>query len=252
MADGCVERRVALGVTIVAQAVEPSGPIGPFGPTGYGGMLPNPIAVGGPLGDLSTALVRTRRCCWSSPSWRSPRRPFDSAGPRVSSVSSSSGCCSRSRSSWPRSVPRSSRGSVALVCVILGLSILPIAAAIAVLRYRLYEIDRIISRTLGYGVVTMTLAVVFVGGRPRTDGDPRARSPAATPSPWRPRRSSWRPSSSRSADASSAPWIDASTAARYDGERESPMPSPRDFVTRSTSTTSGSPGRHGRRCRAPR
>ena len=41
---------------------------------------------------------------------------------------------------------------------------IPIAAGIAILRYRLYDIDRLISRTIGWAVVTAILVGVFVGG----------------------------------------------------------------------------------------
>lgn len=40
----------------------------------------------------------------------------------------------------------------------------PITILIAISRYRLYEIDRIISRTLGYGLVVAVLGGVFVAG----------------------------------------------------------------------------------------
>ena len=41
---------------------------------------------------------------------------------------------------------------------------IPISVAVAVLRYRLYAIDHIISRTISWAVITVVLVAVFVGG----------------------------------------------------------------------------------------
>jgi hypothetical protein len=46
---------------------------------------------------------------------------------------------------------------------VLTMVALPIVIAIAILRYRLYEIDRIVSRTIGWAVVSGVLVAVFAG-----------------------------------------------------------------------------------------
>jgi hypothetical protein len=56
-------------------------------------------------------------------------------------------------------------GNSALVYAldVLGIAVLPVCIGVAVLRYRLYEIDRIISRVISYAIITAMLAGVFAG-----------------------------------------------------------------------------------------
>ena len=64
--------------------------------------------------------------------------------------------------------------SVGHVLLALGVLGIPISIGIAILRYRLYEIDTLINRTLVYAVLTAMLVAVYFGGVTATQAIVRA------------------------------------------------------------------------------
>ncbi len=60
-------------------------------------------------------------------------------------------------------VPGAGDSGLAWTPAMVAFPTVPVAIGIAVLRYRLYDIDRIISRTISYGVVSAMLVAVYAG-----------------------------------------------------------------------------------------
>jgi hypothetical protein len=58
----------------------------------------------------------------------------------------------------------SGQWDLALLLALPVVPAIPVAAGIAILRYRLYEIDRLINRTLVYGLLTAVLGLGYVAG----------------------------------------------------------------------------------------
>ena len=60
---------------------------------------------------------------------------------------------------WPPTTPQ----WIWPIALFVSLALIPTSAAIAIFRYRLYEIDFVINRTLVYGILTAILAGAYVG-----------------------------------------------------------------------------------------
>lgn len=53
---------------------------------------------------------------------------------------------------------------VTLTAVVIAFSLVPVFIGIAILRYKLWEIDTLVNRTLVYGSLTISLAAIYIGG----------------------------------------------------------------------------------------
>ena len=141
----------------VAAMVLPTG-------AGYSGHLPNPIGASGPVGDaakaitdayfpimvvlgigsLASLVVRFRR---SRGVERQQLKWFIFAGTFLI---------------FAVILAVATQSDLAWYAIMFGLASLPVAAGIAILRYRLYDIDRLVSRTIAYALVTGALVAVYL------------------------------------------------------------------------------------------
>ncbi len=55
-------------------------------------------------------------------------------------------------------------GPLWLLAALVGLMLVPVSVGIAVTRYRLYDIDRLVSRGLAWGVLTLAIVCIYAGG----------------------------------------------------------------------------------------
>ena len=143
--------------------------LAPFTPGAFPPADQNPLAIGGPVGDLAALLGAASKV------YGVFALPLAAAS-LVIRYRRASGI-ERQQLKWlaavgiivgPALVVAITAGSTevanaAWLIVLVGFALLPVAIGMAVLRYRLYEIDRLISRTIAYGVLTAIVGSLFIG-----------------------------------------------------------------------------------------
>ena len=156
-----------IGITVLAFAVRP-------GPLDIESTTPNPFGINGPIGDLARAVtdlfvwplvtlalasftalvsrfVRARGDERQQLKWVAYAATIMAVGMAGGLVGAIAGKGDDPAFSWLFHV------------TLLGLGLIPVAAGIGILRYRLYDLDLLINRTVVYGVLTVTLGAVYVG-----------------------------------------------------------------------------------------
>jgi hypothetical protein len=154
-------------VAIVFSTVQNA--LAPFTPGAFPPADQNPLAIGGPVGDLASHLgaastvigvfalplaavslvIRYRR---ASGIERQQLRWLAAVGIIVGPalvVAITAGSTEVGNAAW--------------LIVLVGFALLPVTVGIAILRYRLYDIDRLISRSIAYGVLTAIVGSLFIG-----------------------------------------------------------------------------------------
>jgi hypothetical protein len=146
--------------------------LAPFTPGAFPPADQNPLAIGGPVGDrpallgaaskvfgvfalplaAASLVIRYRR---ASGIERQQLKSLAAVGiivgpARVVAITAgSTGGVEVANAAW--------------LIVLVGFALLPVAIGVAVLRYRLYDIDRLISRTVAYGLLTAIVGGLFIG-----------------------------------------------------------------------------------------
>jgi hypothetical protein len=132
---------------------------------GVRGALPNDG--GGTVAGVAWALVPLFLVAWGSFVWRQVAAWRSSSGVRRAQLkwlAAASTVCAVSCVLIVVFGDGATTGSrVAADLATLGIASMPMAVGVAILRYRLYEIDRLISRTLAYALLTALLVGVFAG-----------------------------------------------------------------------------------------
>ncbi len=155
-------RPVAALVVVAATVVGIAYATQPGQMDGYAGAYVNPFGIGGPAGDLATGLANldtavTALACL--------------LGLAAMAARFRRGGSERQQVKWllyPASLLLVGLVAAALIpegpwfIVLIALAAIPACAGIAILRYRLYDIDVVIRRTLVYALVIAVLGAVYV------------------------------------------------------------------------------------------